>query len=153
MLPTLHATMLASGMEIDMNQVKGVSGEVRFRKIRLELARSKGHAEGSPGDGYEFVAPLDATDHIDLETWKRERGRCFVHRMEKGITVERGLLVHRAGGAGGSTWAFEYGPGGEVEEDAGYRFAAHAFTPGEYVSVRDEDGDLRTYRVASVKPA
>jgi len=135
-----------------MNQGKGLPGEVRLRKIRLELARSKGHAEGSPGDGYEFVAPLGADNHIDVEAWKRERRLCFVHRIEKGVTTERGLLVHRAGGAGGATWAFEYEPGGPADEDAGYRFAAHAFAPGEYVSVRDEDGDLRTYRVASIKP-
>jgi hypothetical protein len=136
-----------------MNQGKGLPGEVRLRKIRLELARSKGHAEGSSGDGYEFVAPLDADNHIDVEAWKRERGLCFVHRIEKGVTTERGLLVHRAGGAGGATWAFEYEPGGPADEDAGYRFAAHAFAPGEYVSVRDEDGGLHTYRVASIKPA
>jgi hypothetical protein len=136
-----------------MNQVKGSPGEVRLLKIRLELARSKGHAEGSPGDGYEFVAPLDAGNHIDVEAWKRERGLCFVHRIEKGVTIERGLLVHRAGGAGGATWAFEYEPGASADEDAGYRFAAHAFTPDEYVSVRDEDGNLQTYRVTSVKPA
>ena len=136
-----------------MNEVKSLPGEARLCKIRLELARSKGHAEGSPGDGYEFVAPLGADNRIDVVAWKRERGRCFVHRIEKGVTVERGLLVHRAGGAGGATWAFEYEPGGTVDEDAGYRFAAHAFIPGEYVSVRDEDGDLRPYRVTSVKPA
>jgi hypothetical protein len=136
-----------------MDHGKGLPGEIRLRKIRLELARSKGHAEGSPGDGYEFVAPLDADNHIDVEAWKRERELCFVHRIEKGVTTERGLLMHRAGGAGGATWAFEYEPGGSADEDAGYRFAAHAFAPGEYVSVRDEDGDLRTYRVASIKPA
>ena len=136
-----------------MTQGKGLPGKVRLRKIRLELARSKGHAEGSPGDGYEFVAPLDADNHIDVEAWKRERGLCFVHRIEKGVVTERGLLVHRAGGAGGATWAFEYEPGGPADEDAGYRFAAHAFAAGEYVSVRDEDGDLHTYRVASIKPA
>jgi hypothetical protein len=135
-----------------MVEVKSSAGAAHLRKIRLELARSKEHAAGSANDGYEFVAPLDASDHIDVDAWKRQRGLCFVHRIERGVTTERGLLVHRAGGRGG-TWAFEYDPGGAADEDSGYRFAAHPFAPGEYVSVRNEDGELVTYRVASVRPA
>jgi hypothetical protein len=124
-----------------------------LRKIRLELARTRGSAEGSSLDAYEFVAPLDENDHIDLEAWRERRPLCFVHRIEGGRIVERGVLVHRAGGAGGATWAFDYEPGGGVEEETGFRFGAHAFTPGEYVSIRDENGEPRTYRVAKVTPA
>jgi hypothetical protein len=124
-----------------------------MRRIKLELARGKHGAEGSSVDGYEFIAPLDVGNHIDVETWKRQRALCFVHRMEHGVVIERGVLSHRPGGVGGATWAFDYEPGGSTDEEAGYRFGAHAFTPGEYVSIRDEDGELRTYRVASVTPA
>lgn len=122
-------------------------------KIRLELARTKEHPQGSPGDGYEFYAPLDDTFHIDLETWKAERARCFVHRLENNQTVERGILTHLPGGVGGATWAFDYDYESEGDEEPGYRFGAHAFTVGEYVSVRDHDGELQTYRVSSVTPA
>jgi hypothetical protein len=38
-------------------------------------------------------------------------------------------------------------------EEAGYRFASHAFRPGEYVSIRGEDGDLHTFQVVSVEAA
>ncbi len=129
------------------------TGGARLSRINLELARSKQHAEGSILEGYEFIAPLDASSHIDLDAWKRQRALCFVHRLERGAIIERGLLVHKAGGVGGATWAFDYEPGGAADEEAGYRFGAHAFTPGEYVSIRDEDGELLTYRVSSVKPA
>ena len=125
----------------------------RMRRIKLELARTKGHPEGSHGDGYDFVAPLDESGHISLEGWKKERALCFVHRLEGGVVVERGLLTHRAGGAGGSTWVFDYDPNATVDEEAGYRFGAHAFVPGEYVSIRDEDGELHTYQVASIGAA
>ena len=125
----------------------------RMFRIALEEARSKGAPAGSGQSGYEFFAPLDDAGHIDLEAWKKERPRCFVHRLHRGAVVERGLLVHRAGGAGGATWAFDYEAGTTAEEEQGYRFAAHAFVAGEYVSIRDEDGDLVTYRVASVTPA
>jgi hypothetical protein len=63
----------------------------------------------------------------------------------------RGLLVHRAGGRGGSTWAFEWKGGSKDEaEEEGFRFGDHAFRVGEYVSVRDEEGELLTFRVVSV---
>ena len=125
----------------------------RLSRIRLELARSKDRVEGSQGEGYEFVAPLDPTGHISVDGWKHDRALCFVHRFEGGVTVQRGLLMHRPGGPGGATWAFDYEGDVGIDEEAGYRFGAHAFAVGEYVSVRDADGELRTYRVAQVRPA
>ena len=63
----------------------------------------------------------------------------------------RGLLVHRAGGPGGSTWAFEWNTGTrDEEEEEGFRFGDHAFRVGEYVSVREEEGKLLTFRVVGV---
>ncbi len=134
-----------------MAEIRLPSG-VHLRRVRLEEARDKGKPEPLAGNGYEFIAPLDATGHIDLEVWKNMRALCFVHRLEGGIIADRGLLVHKAGGQGGATWAFDYEPGAG-DEEAGYRFNAHPFVPGEYVSVRDEDGEMHTYRVASVTAA
>ena len=85
----------------------------RMYKIPLELARTKDHPQGSPGDGYEFHAPLDGDSHIDAEAWKDNRALCFVHRLEGGLTVERGILTHLPGGAGGATWAFDYDYGSD----------------------------------------
>ena len=39
------------------------------------------------------------------------------------------------------------------DDEAGYRFASHAFRPGEYVSIRDEDGEMHTFQVVSVEAA
>ena len=128
-----------------------LSGAKMF-KISLQEARAKGGPEGAGHAGYEFFAPLDDTGHIDLETWKVERARCFVHRLDHNAVVERGLFVHRAGGVGGATWAFDYEAGVTDDEEQGYRFGAHAFVAGEYVSVRNADGDLLTYRIVSVTP-
>ncbi len=65
----------------------------------------------------------------------------------------QGLLVHHAGGVGGSTWAFEWKSSRSAaeEEEEGFRFGDHAFKPGEYVSVREADGDLLTFRVVRVE--
>ena len=124
-----------------------------MRRIRLERARAKGHPEGEPGEGYDLVAPLDDAGHISVEGWHSQRALCFVHRLEGGDVVERGVLAHRAGGPGGGTWQFDYDPRSLGEEDSGYRFESHAFTPGEYVSIRDADGAVLTYRVTLVTPA
>ena len=45
-----------------------------FKRIRLNLARSKEFPQGSPRHGYEFVAPLDAQGHIDVEAVAQGEG-------------------------------------------------------------------------------
>jgi hypothetical protein len=34
-------------------------------------------------------------------------------------------------------------------DESGFRFERHAFLPGEYVSIKEQDDVLRTFRVAS----
>src|SRR5271155_1205942 len=108
-----------------------------LRKVTLNAARSKEFPEGSIRHGYEFVAPLTESGRIDVEAWKAHRGECFVRRFWGGESPQRGLLAHRPGGRGGSTWAFEYGSiADRGDEEAGYRFGDHLFRVGEYVSIR-----------------
>ena len=38
------------------------------------------------------------------------------------------------------------------DDEAGYRFANHRFVPGEYVSIKEHDDVLRTFRVIMVQP-
>jgi hypothetical protein len=56
------------------------------------------------------------------------------------------------GGAEHARWVFDYNPGEDDDDEAGYKFAAHAFLPGEYVSISGQDGKLHTFRVVSVDP-
>jgi hypothetical protein len=123
-----------------------------FKRIRLNLARSKEYPNGSARHGYEFVAPLDATGHIDPSLWRAHRKQCGVRRFW-GNEEETGHLVHKPGGKERSRWVFDYDDSAEEDDEAGYRFAAHPFVPGEYVSIRDEDGDMHTFQVVSVEPA
>ena len=124
-----------------------------FKRIRLNLARSKEFPEGSSRHGYEFVAPLDAKGHIDAALWRQHRDNCRVHRFWEGEDDQIGFLVHKPGGPEHGRWVFDYDKTAETDDESGYRFGAHAFTPGEYVSIRDEDGDMHTFRVVSVEPA
>lgn len=118
--------------------------------VRLELARDQDFPDGSSEHGYEFVAPLTPEGHIDADGWHQHRERCRVRRFWAGEPDERGHLLRRRGGS----WAFHYDLAGDPEEDEpGFKFDTHAFKAGEYVSLREQDGEMRTFRVASVRPA
>jgi hypothetical protein len=69
-----------------------------FKRIRLNLARSKAFPAGSDLHGYEFVAPLDAYGHIDSKLWKEQRENCRVRRFWNGDDEQIGWLVHKPGG-------------------------------------------------------
>jgi hypothetical protein len=124
-----------------------------LKRIRLELARSKEFPSGSAKHGYEFVAPLDSKGHIDPQLWQQHREHCGVRRFWGDDPEELGRLVHKPGGAEHARWVFDYDPAASDDDESGYRFGGHAFSPGEYVSIRDEDGDTHTFQVASVRPA
>src|SRR5262249_38437139 len=125
-----------------------------LKRIRLNLARSKAFPAGSARHGYEFVAPLNETWHIDATLWHKYREHCRVRRFWAG-EEEIGHLVHKPGGTSHGRWMFDYdqGSAGAGDEEAGYRFADHTFRPGEYVSIRDDEGVLHTFQVVSIEPA
>ena len=93
---------------------------------------------------------------LTQEQWKKLREHCRVRRFWAGEPDEIGHVLHRPGGPVGGTWAFRYdirATDDDADDDeAGYRFAAHPFVLGEYVSIRDEDGELHTFVVVSVEP-
>jgi len=124
-----------------------------FKRIRLELARSKEFPTGSARHGYEFVAPLDDNGHIDPKLWQEHRDHCRVRRFWNDEPDEIGRLVHKPGGAEHARWVFDYDQSAEEDDEAGYRFGSHAFRTGEYVSISDEDGEMHTFQVASAEPA
>ena len=69
--------------------------------------------------------------------------RFWAHQRE-----EIGHIVHKRG----NVWAFHYDIHGDPSHDeAGFRFASHTFLPGEYVSLKEQDDVLRTFRVVSVR--
>jgi hypothetical protein len=120
-----------------------------LKKITLELARDPEFPEGSVERGYEFVAPVDDSGHIVAEEWKTNRDRCKVRRFWGFEDDEMGHLVRKPGGS----WAFHYDIHGDEDDDeAGYRFNQHVFKEGEYVSIKEHDDVVRTFKVANVTP-
>ena len=124
----------------------------QFKRIRLNLARSKTFPAGSDLHGYEFVAPLDAHGHIDPKLWKEQRENCSVRRFWNGDDEQIGWLVHKPGGPEHARWVFDYDASRSDDDESGYRFGGHSFRPGEYVSIAHEN-DLHTFKVMSVEPA
>jgi hypothetical protein len=123
-----------------------------LKRIVLHLARSREHPEGSHLHGYEFIAPLDERGFLDAEAWKAKRNLCTVRRFWGHEEEEHGRLVLRPGGKGGATWTFDYDSASDADDEPGFRLESRALKPGEYVSIRDDEGEMHTFRVAAVRP-
>jgi hypothetical protein len=123
-----------------------------LNRILLNLARSKDFPDGSSRHGYHFIAPLDLVGRIDPVLWRKYRDYCRVRRFWAGEDDEVGRLVHKPGGAEHARWVFDYNPDEDDDDEAGYKFGAHAFLPGEYVSISGQDGKLHTFRIVTVDP-
>ena len=119
----------------------------RLQTIRLELARTREFPQGNANCGYEFVAPLDAGGHLDLEAFKQLKAHCRVHRFWAGEKTQIGALLH----LGRDRWVFSYDAGSEDDEPA-FKFDRHEFVPGEYVSITEHDGETLPFRIASIRP-
>lgn len=129
------------------NTMTKTEAERLLRHVHLELLRDGDQRVGSALHRYEFIAPLDKDGHIVAEAWRQTRERCRVKRTTGNGGDEVGHLVHKRGGA----WAFHYDIHGDPGHDeTGFRFDAHRFLPGEYVSIKEQDGVLRTFLVKAV---
>ncbi len=118
-------------------------------KIRHELAGDHDFPVGSQTRGYELTAPLGHDGHIDHDLWNANRDRCRVRRFWEGEDDEVRHLIRKPGGS----WAFHYDVLGDPDDDeAGYRFGNHSFQSGEYVSIKEHDDVMRTFKVMIVQP-
>jgi hypothetical protein len=82
----------------------------------------------------------------------KHREHCGVHRFW-GDEEEVGHLLHKPGGPEHARWVLDYNEAAEHDDQAGYRFGAHSFRQGEYVSIGDEAGEMHAFRVVSVASA
>lgn len=118
-----------------------------FHRIRLELAREAQHPAGDSRTGYTLTAPIDADGRLDADAAREFCDACTVVRFHPDRESEHGLLRRLPGGG----WAFHYDfEGGAEDDDPGYRFDAHRFAVGEYLTIIEDEG-AHTYRVVSVQ--
>ena len=113
--------------------------------IVLELAREPGHPHGDPAHVYHLYLPLLADGRIDAEGWRQSRPLCRVRRERPGEEEVSGQIRHGPGGR----WILDY-PGAQSDE-VGFRLEDEYFVIGEYVSIREDDDRLHTFRVTSIR--
>ena len=123
-----------------------MESNMTLKTVRLELARCPEFPEGSSEFGYEIVTPLTDDGHIDADGWTANADKCTVRRFWRHEDDENGLLVHTEQG-----WIFDYNPDEEDDDEPLFRLDDHLFQQGEYVSVTEHDGVLRTFQVADVR--
>lgn len=117
-----------------------------LKVVRLNLARTKEHPDGSDQYSYRFTAPLDENGHLDAALWKKAKDRCRVVRVWGAEEEDIGHLVHH-----GTSWGFHYDLSGDEGDEFGFKLGNHKFAPGEYVSIRDDEGKLNTFMVVTVR--
>ncbi|WP_173933016.1 hypothetical protein [Chelativorans sp. Marseille-P2723] len=117
----------------------------KFRHVRLELAREKGHPQGDRAYGYDLVVPLDVDGNLDAEECVKHQANCRVRRFRPGEKDLVGRLRRKPGGQ----WYLDYGEG-EDDDELGFRFSDERFVTGEYVSILS-DGVMHTYQVKLVE--
>jgi hypothetical protein len=120
---------------------------MNWKRIRLTLARSREHPDGSNRHGYEIVLPLKPDGTLDQTTLDRTPELCSVHRFWEGEGDALGRLKRERGG----NWVIVYDPGGPAEEPI-HHFARHRLVAGEYLSTHDHNGTEHVFRVVSVRP-
>lgn len=115
--------------------------------IRLELARTPQFPEGSPGHGYEFVAPLTKDAHIDAAAWNEVKERCEVTRIWGDEPLQFGHLRHV-----GKGWRFDSDDQDDADDEPFFKLDQHALAVGSYLSITERDGVQRPFKVMSVIP-
>ena len=102
--------------------------------------------DAGPAAGPEELGSMSLPGSIVVARWRTERTKCSVVRFWDG-TLEHGHLIRKPGGS----WAFHYDIlGDESDDETGYRFGDHTFRIGEYVSIKEHDDVMRTFRVVSI---
>jgi hypothetical protein len=115
--------------------------------IRLELGRTQDAPEGNRRYGYEFIAPLDSYGHLNAAEWSANRDRCGVRCFRPSQTDRKGMLRHVGRG-----WKFDYFADRTDDDERIFRLDRHIIAPGLYISITEEDGVQRPFKITAVAP-
>ena len=115
--------------------------------VRLELGRSREAPEGERRHGYEFIAPLDRYGHLDAAEWSAKKDQCGVRCFRPSQADRQGMLRHVGHG-----WKFDYAPGDGSDGEPIFRLDRHIIAPGFYISITEEDGMQRPFKITAVTP-
>lgn len=117
---------------------------MKWKNIRLELARTKDFPDGSPSRAYLLRLPLGEDGLIDEPSLKAAPARATVRRFWPNEADMSGYVIRTPGG-----WAFSYEPG-EEDDEAVFHLETHPLRQGEYITLTEPDGQRLPFRVASL---
>lgn len=117
---------------------------IGLTRVILRLGRNPdaGFPDGSDDYGYVIQAPLDAAHKLDPALWRETRAQCTVRRFHPNEAPADGWLRHR-----GDNWYFWYDEADEGPEEPAVKLGSHELRAGEYITVREGDGDVLTFRI------
>lgn len=121
----------------------------KLTQVIMELAREPGHPHGDRDHSYQLNLPLTEEGRIDEQQYDHLRKVCTVKRVRPGEEPKRGRL--RRGHFG--RWSFDYDETQDFDDEMGFRLGEERFVPGEYISIREDDGVMHTFQVISVRPS
>lgn len=118
---------------------------IGLTRVILRLGRNPdaGFPEGDDHYGYVVMAPLNADGFLDAALWREKKEACTVRRFHPLEAASDGWLRHR-----GESWYFWYDEEDEGPPESVFKLGDHRLRPGEYVTVREGDGEVLTFRVA-----
>lgn len=118
---------------------------IGLTRVILRLGRNPdaGYPDGNDDYGYVIHAPLDSDYKLDAALWRDKKEQCTVRRFHPQEAVADGWLRVR-----GENWYFWYDEEDEGPDEPVFKLGAKELRPGEYVTVREGDGDVMTFRVA-----
>jgi hypothetical protein len=119
--------------------------QAHLKTVRLELARTDGFPSGSSAHGYEFVAPLNREGDLAADLWRTAKDKCTVTRFWGDEPERKGQLRHV-----GQGWRFDYDTRVDTDDEPFFKLDRHKLAPGNYVSITENDGIQRPFRVVSV---
>jgi len=114
--------------------------------IRLDLARTTDHPEGSAAHSYLLRLPLDEHGIVDRHAVGAAPERCTVLRSWPDEPDVHGYLRH-----GSKGWVFSYAPG-EADDEPIFHLETHPLRLGEYVTITETDGTHLCFRVSLSQP-
>lgn len=111
--------------------------------IRLDLARSAQHPQGSHEHCYLVRLPLDARGFIDRAELKAHPDRATVLRSRPDEPERSGHVGRSAG-----EWVFSYAPG-EGDDERLFRLETHPLQRGDYLTVIDTGRESFCFEVVA----
>lgn len=114
--------------------------------VTLVLAAGPGFPSGSESHRYEIEATLDAQGQFDARAWHEDPRPWPVRRFRPGAEPRTGDLQHD----GETGWSLRFDSTAAARELTEPLLGAGALRPGEYLTLRGEDGRDYSYRVVSL---